>query len=228
MQKRTIKIGSYDTAEHGWTLGLWSLTKPEQKTKYVEKSGGDGSWDLSTSQTEGIPRYKNRTLRASLECSVGTREDRETLLNEMVNTLDGFEWQIVLPDRPEHYLLGRVQVAVDYSDLAHAAVTITAVVEPWFYSQRESVVELAAPITASTDAATFYLWNRGRKVVVPTLNVKGQASLSFNGASTSLSAGSYKWPDLQLLPGENALRYLGSMNGVDESLTLTYREAVLR
>jgi hypothetical protein len=228
MQKRTILLGSYNTAEHGWTLTTLLLSDPVQKTNYVEKTGGDGSWDLSTAQTDGIPRYKNRTLTATLECSQGTRSDREMLINDLVNSLDGLEWQIVLPDRPDYYLLGRLHIAVNYSDLAHAMVTVTGDVEPWLYSERETVVEIPAPITASTDAATFYLWNRGRKVVVPTLTVQGQASLSFNGASTSLSTGSYKWPALQLLPGENMLRYLGSMNGADESITLTYREAVLR
>lgn len=228
MQKRTVIFGNYNTAEHGWTLSTLLLSDPEQKTNYVEKTGGDGSWDLSTAQTEGIPRYKNRTLTVTLECSQGTRDDRELLINDMVNSLDGLEWQIVLPDRPEYYLFGRLHIAVNYSDLAHAMVTVTGDVEPWLYSNRETIVELAAPITASTDAATFYLWNNGRKVVIPLLTVKGYASLSFRGASTSLTTGSYKWPALQLLPGENALRYLGSVEGADETLTLTYREAVLR
>ena len=228
MQKRTIIFGSYDTAEHGWTLGQWVLTAPEQKTNYVEKLGGDGSWDLSTAQTDGIPRYKNRTLTVPLECSKGTREDREELINEMVNSLDGLEWKIVLPDRPDYYLFGRLHVAVNYSDLAHAMVTVTGNVEPWLYRERETVVELTAPITISTDAATFYLWNRGRKVVTPLLTVNGTARLTFNGVSTSLTTGSYKWPALQLAPGENELIYTGSTGGADETLTLAYREAVLR
>lgn len=228
MQKRTMLFGSYNTAEHGWTLGQWTLTDPEQKTNYVEKTGGDGSWDLSTAQSGGIPRYKNRTLTVPLECSEGTREDREALINEMVNTLDGLEWKTVLPDRPDYYLFGRLHVAVNYSDLAHAMVTVTGTVEPWLYKERETIVELTAPITISTDAATFYLWNRGRKVVTPLLTVKGTARLTFNGISTSLTTGSYKWPALQLAPGENALIYTGSTGGVGETLTLTYREAVLR
>lgn len=228
MQKRTILFGDYNTAEHGWTVTSIALSDPEQKTNYVEKLGGDGSWDLSTAQTGGIPRYRNRTLLVTMECSEGTRDQREALLNEMVNTLDGLEWKIVLPDRPDHYLLGRIHIAVTYSNLAHAMVTITGTVEPWFYQARETVVELDAPITASTETATFYLWNHGRKVVIPTLTVEGYASLSFGGASISLTTGVYKWPALQLVPGENILRYLGSVNGANETLTLTYREAVLR
>ena len=228
MQKRTALLGNYDTAAHGWTLTGCVLSDPEQKTQYIEKSGGDGSWDLSTVHTDGIPRYKNRNLTITLECSVGTRDDREETIQEMVNTLDGLEWQVVLPDRPDHYLYGRLHVAVNYSDLAHAMVTVTGVVEPWFYSKRETIVELKAPITASTDAATFFLWNRGRKVVTPVLDVQGTAHLTFGSVGTNLTTGTYEWPALQLMPGENKLIYTGSYGGVGETLTLTYREAVLR
>ena len=230
MEKRTVLLGSYDTAAHGWTLGPWVLTDPEQKTQYIEKSGGDGSWDLSTVLTDGIPRYKDRSLTIPLECSVGTREDREEIIREMVNTLDGLEWHVVLPDRPEHYLVGRLHVAVNYNDLAHAMVTVTGVVEPWFYKARETIVVLEEPITVSTDAATFTIWNNGRKVVTPLLDVKGTASLNFNGNKINLPEGNgYTWPALQLVPGENTLMYTGSStSNPGETLTLTYREAVLR
>lgn len=228
MQKRTTILGSYNTAEHGWTLTGWVLSDPEQKTNYVERTGGDGSWDLSTAQTDGIPRYKNRTLTVTLEHSKGTREDREVLINEMVNTLDGLEWKIVPPDRPDYYLFGRLHVAVNYSDKAHAMVTVTGNVEPWLYSARETIVELTAPITISTETTNFSLWNRGRKVVTPLLTVNGVARLTFKGVHTSLTTGSYKWPALQLAPGENILNYTGSTGGINETLTLTYREAVLR
>ena len=229
MEKRTALLGNYDTASNGWTLTGCFLSDPEQKTQYIEKSGGDGSWDLSTVLTDGIPRYKDRDLTITLECSEGTRESREEIIRDMVNTLDGLEWHIVLPDRTEHYLVGRLHVAVNYSDLAHAMVTVTGVVEPWFYAAQETVVVLNEPITVSTDAATFTVWNRGRKAVTPRLDVKGTASLNFNGNKTNLTTGSYVWPALQLLPGENTLMYTGSStSNPGETLTLTYREAVLR
>lgn len=228
MEKRTVLLGDYDTAANGWTLGPWVLSDPEQKTQYIEKSGGDGSWDLSTVLTDGIPRYKNRTLTIPLECSEGTREHRQEIIQEMVNTLDGLEWHIVLPDRPDHYLAGRLHVAVNYNDLAHAMVTVTGVVEPWFYKARETIVVLNAPITSSTEAATFTLWNRGRKVVTPVLTVKGVAHLTFKGQHLNTETGTGTWPALQLMPGENELIYTGSYGGEDETLTLTYREAVLR
>ena len=230
MEKRSVTIGGYKTADYGWTLGPWKLTDPEQKTNYVDKTGGDGTWDLSTVMTSGIPRYNDRTLTIPLELSEGTREDREEIINEMVNQLDGLKWNIVLPDRPDYYLTGRVHVAVEYSDLAHAKVVVTCVVEPWFYKARETIVVLDEPITISTDTATFTLWNNGRKVVTPVLDVKGTASLTFNGNRITLPDGTgYVWTALQLVPGKNTLVYTGSStSNPGETLTLTYREAVLR
>lgn len=227
MQKRTTRIGDYDTATHGWTLTGWVLSAPEQKTNYVERTGGDGSWDLSTVLTGGVPRYRDRELTITLENSQGDRSDREKTIRAMVNQLDGLEWRIVPPDHPDHFLVGRVHVAVEYSDLAHAMVTVTATCQPWLYKARETIKELVAPITASTDAATFLVWNDGRKVVTPVLTVKGKASLKFNGVnSETLTTGTYTWAPLQLAPGQNELMYTGSYNGTD-TLTLTYREAVL-
>lgn len=229
MNKRTVLLGDYNTADYGWTLTGYNLTPPEQKTNYVDKPGGDGSWDLSTVMTGGVPRYNNRSLTVTLENSQGTREDREEIINDMVNQLDGLEWHIVLPDQPDYYLVGRLSVAVDYSDLAHAAVTVTGTVEPWFYRSRETIVVLEEPITVSTEAASFTVWNHGRKVVSPRLDVNGTASLNFEGNKINLTTGSYEWPALQLKPGANTLMYTGSSTSTPgETLTLTYREAVLR
>lgn len=228
MKKRTARIGDYDTAVYGWTLTSCALSAPEQKTNYVERTGGDGSWDLSTVLTGGIPRYKDRTLTITLENSQGDRAAREKIISTMVNRLDGLEWPIVVPDHPDHYLLGRVHVAVEQNSLAYAAITVTATCQPWLFKARETVVELDAPITASTDAATFYIRNDGRKVVTPVLTVNGKANLKFNGVnSETLTTGTYTWPVLQLVPGLNELMYTGAYNGSD-TLKLAYREAVLQ
>lgn len=219
MKKRTVIFGEYDTAARGWTLSGLALSAPEQKTNYLEKPGGDGAWDLSTVLSNGIPRYKNRTLTVNLECSKWDRTEREKVINELVNTLDGLEWEVILPDRPDHYLKGRIHVAVDYSDLAHAAVTITGTCEPWLYSRREAVVEL----TASGGNHTATIRNAGRRAVVPLLAVSGRLTLTYNGTAVELRSGSYQWANLLLTPGHHTLEYKGT-----GSLTITYREAVLR
>lgn len=220
MLKRSVMLGSYDTASHGWTLTGYKLSDPEQKTNYVEKAGGDGSWDLSTVNTEGIPRYRDRELTITLENSVGTRDSREEMLNIMVNQLDGMELRIVLPDRPGYYLLGRVHIAVEYSDLAHAAVTVTAVCSPWLYKTEETKYTLNA--TSTSKAVT--LTNAGRLAMVPQIQTTDSVALTYGTAYLQLeTAGVYKWPVLLLTPGEHVIEYTGA-----GTLTITYREAVLR
>ena len=219
MQKRSITIGTYKTADHGWTLTGWTLSDPEQKTSYVEKVGGDGSFDLSTALSGGIPRYKARTFTATLECSRGTREERGRLICDLVNQLDGLEWNTVPPDHPEHYLTGRVHIAVLRHDLAYAEEQVTGTVDPWLYSSRERVTELTPDIVGQS----VTLYNEGRKAVVPMLTVEGVVGLRLGGTDVLLSEGAYKWPTLMLYPGSTTFYCHGS-----GSLTVTYREAVLR
>lgn len=231
MQKRTVKIGEYNTADYGWTLTGCAITAPEQKTNYVDRPGGDGNIDLSTVLTGGIPRYKDRTLTITLENSQGDREHRERLINKMVNQLDGLVWPIVHPDRPDYYLAGRVHVQVDYSDPAHAMVTLTAQCEPWFYRARETVVSVAIG-TEGLETEVLHLLNDGRKVVSPTITVDGSVTLLVRDDPNSdlstvttyqLTTGTHVLPSVLLYPGRTRYELQGT-----GSVVFTYREAVLR
>ena len=221
MIKRKIVFGSYDTAANGWTMTSWKLSDAQAKTRYEDKPGGDGTWDLSTALTDGLVRYKDRTLTVTLECSEGDRLSREAKISQLVNTLDGMRETIELPDDPYHHIRGRLHVARNYSDMAHAKVTVTATCDPWKYSNTETTVKL----TAATGAKAIKLVNGGRLAVVPLLTVTGSSAsvlLSYGSSSLALAAGSYKWPELILTPGNHDLSYSGSGN-----LTISYREAVL-
>ena len=221
MQKRRIILGTYDTAENGWTLTGWQLSAAEQKTNYISLTGGDGSWDMSTALTDGLMRYKDRNLTVTLERSDGDRLSREEAVRHMVNLLDGMRVDIELPDDPQHHINGRLHVVRNYNDLAHAAVTVTAVCNPW----RESNTETSVTLTASTAEKTATLVNNGRRAVVPSLKVTGTNAsvlLKYGDFSLSLSAGEYRWPDLLLRPGSLTLAYSGT-----GTVVLTYREAVL-
>lgn len=221
MKKRSIIFGDYDTAQHGWTLTSYTLSAPELKTNYVDKTGGDGSWDLSTVLSGGIPRYKDRTLSVTLECSVGDRDHREELINHMVNHLDGLEWHTVLPDRPDHYLVGRLRIAVNHNSPAYASVTVTGTCAPWLYHSRERIID----VECTSAWQTYLLANDGRRSVIPELITSEGSSikLRFGDISTTLSGGTYEWAGLLLTPGRHSIEYSGS-----GSLRIRYREAVLR
>lgn len=222
-KKRSVTFGNYNTADYGWTLTYWKLSDPEQKTYYVEKPGGDGSLDLSTVITDGVPSYKDRTITAKLECSNGTRDEREELIGHLVNLLDGMEVKIIPPDHPNHYLVGRLHVAEDHNNLAYAAVTVTGTVRPWLYRRAETVVELVHSLAYPS---IHTLRNSGRLTVVPTITVADDAEdvgLAFGNTYTYFGPGVYKWPELILTPGNHELRFAGKGH-----VTITYREAVLR
>ena len=219
--KRRLIIGTYDTATTGlWTLREWSLSPAEQVTDFIEVPGRKkGPLDMSTALTDGDPVYGARTLTAILESSEGSRLDRENRINVMVNWLDGWRANIILPDDGQHYIVGRVSVKKLYNDLAHCSVEVTAVCEPWRYNNDETKVVLTG--TATAQKAT--LPNAGRLVVVPLLTVTdGDVLLTAGGSSWALGPGSYALPDLVVAAGGKEIEYSGT-----GTLTFTYGEGVL-
>lgn len=224
MQKRKIIIGTYDTALEGlWTLAAWTLGDAEQSTNYVSVPGHSGLLDLSTVLTDGEPHYGSRSFEAVLESSEGTRLEREERINYMVNRLDGWRFNIILPDDPQHYINGRVRIEKLYNDLAHASVRVTATCDTWRYNNSETVVGLIATETEQVAS----LVNSGRCSVVPTITVEGgSVRLTFNTGNTentwALGPGEHILGDIYLKTGSVPLRYSGS-----GQITLKYREAVL-
>ena len=223
MEERKLILGTYDTARDGlWTLTGLVLTDPDPQEIYLEVKGRDGLLDLSTATTDGEPRYGNRTLTATLECSEGTREERQARISLMVNWLDGWRLDVVHPDHPTRYLTGRVKVREEYNDLAHAAVTVTVNCDPWLYSR----IEKAYNLTAAATAQTVALVNDGRRSIVPQIVVTGDApsiTLEYGGIVQSLGAGTYRPADLLLKSGTTIVKYSGT-----GTARITYREAVLR
>ena len=220
MAKRKIIFGTYDTALTGlWTLTGWTFSPAVYQSNMVEVPGRKkGPLDLSTTLTDGEPIYGSRTLTVTLESSEGSRLAREARINTMVNWLDGWRVDIVLPDDDAHYITGRVHVAKEYNDPAHCAVTVTAICEPWRYNNNETVRTL----TATEVDQVARLSNAGRLTVVPLLVVEGTVSLKYGSLSWALSAGSYQLPDLVVAPGGADITYSGT-----GTLKFTYREALL-
>jgi len=224
MQKRKIIIGTYDTALDGlWTLSGWSLGRAEIYENYADVPGHSGLLDLSTVLTDGEPYYGSRPFEAVLESSEGTRLERKHRIDQMINQLDGWRLNLVLPDDPMHYITGRVRVEEIYNDLAHASVRVSATCDPWRYNNAETVVGLIATETEQTAS----LINNGRLSVVPTVTVTdGEVHLTFsaNGSERTwaLSPGDYLLADIYLKTGSAPLRYRGA-----GQVILKYREAVL-
>lgn len=220
-RKRRLIIGDYDTvAEGDWTMTALSLPEPEYQSNFVTVPGrAMGALDMSTVLTDGVPTYGNRTLSARFECSAGTRQERNEIISTMVNQLDGKRWKIILPDDPDRYVVGRVSVKTEYSDMAHAAVNVAAVCEPWRYNLRETEISYIA----SAVEKEGILPNLGRRVLIPTVRVDGgSVMLTCGDYAWALTDGEYKLPELKLHPGNTPILFSG-----DGYISFVYREAVL-
>ena len=220
LTKRTISLGGYDTASHGWTLAGLGFTEPAPVTNLVEVPGRSrGPLDLSLALT-GEPTYSTRELLVTLELSEGTYRDRELKISAITNQLHGRQVEIILPDRPSYYAVGQLTVTKLFNNHAHASIEIAGLCEPWLYANLETEV----PLQATSTEKTTTIYNQGAMPVVPVLTVTGgSVALTYNGATQNMEAGTYKWPHLYLTPGEHAVKYKGS-----GKITITFREAVLR
>lgn len=224
MEKRKITIGTYDTAVDGlWTLTGWVFGKASAFEEYADVPGHSGPLDLSTALTDGEPYYGSRTFEATFESSEGTRLEREERISRMINQLDGWRFDIVLPDDDQRHIKGRVRVERVYNDLAHASVRVTATCEPWRYNNEDTVLMLEATSTEQT----AYLTNNGRRSVVPTIKIEGESvTIKFTAGTElrtwTLGPGEYIIGDIYLRSGSAPLVYSGS-----GKIAFTYREAVL-
>lgn len=217
---REIRFGEYYTHATGrWTLTKWEFSAATYKQNLVEVPGRSEPLDLSTALTDGEPTYTSRVLTATFESSEDNRLAREARINQMVNALDGYRMNIVLPDDDGHYITGRVSVIRLYNDEAHASVQVTAVCDPWRYANNETVVNLQA--TETPQEAT--LVNLGRRGVVPLLEItSGEVLLVYGTSSWALGVGTYALPDIYLTYGAHLITYSGT-----GAFKFTYREAVL-
>ena len=223
MQKRYILLDDYNTANHGlWTLTALEFPTPDPVLHLVDIPGRiTGPLDLSTVLTNGEPRYSSRTFRATFESSEGDRASRQAKIAELVNRFHGQQVNIVLPDQPDYYAVGRLTVRQLYNDLAHASVEVTGVCEPWLYALQETVV------TANLNTSTFtaLTLSNERKPAVPTIEVTTNTTLRWKGTSVNINAGTFTSLDLVLGAGEHTLE-ARSMTQAGR-ITITYREGTL-
>lgn len=219
MHKRFLKLGDYVTSVPGFTLCSWSLSPAAYRAVRETVPGMDGDADC-TDLLVGHAVYNSRTLTAVLELSERNRLYRQGVIDDMLNRLDGRNMQIVTPDDPCRYLVGRVHIEQQYNDMAHAAVKVTAVCDPWRYDRNERAYYL----TNDAIQQLVKLRNQGRKTVCPTFVTDANCTIQteYGVMHTADKAGKYQWDDILLSPGATQLMHAGS-----GALEIHFREAIL-
>ena len=164
--KRYFIFGEFNTwADWRCTLTAKNIPDAEPKYNYIELPGAHGTIDVTEALT-GEVAYNDRTLTASFMCSEGTYLDREMLLRNIMAALHGKKMQIIEPDDPEHYFMGRVRVRDVQKFQTYATFTLEAQCDPWRYAVEEThrlveVAEAAAPVMMRTTRAAATVVNYG-------------------------------------------------------------------
>lgn len=219
MNRRFFILGKFNTW-YDWrcTVTAKEIPDAEPKTNYIEIEGAHGALDLSEALA-GEPVYSDRVLTASFMCSEGSHKEREALLRQIVTALHGRKIQIIEPDDPEHYYLGRVQIVEKVNHLAYLEFTIEAICDPWRYALNATTRTV---VVENEGTADVVIRNAGAKTLRPTIEVVGRVTLTCNGVTTTLGVGSYEMNTFKLVQGVNVIKIEGT-----GTVTFIYREADL-
>lgn len=203
--------------DFGLILTEKKITPSEPKTKYVELDGVDGSIDLTEALTGEIP-FSDRTISMSFWTDNGTRAEREALFHDITTKLHGRKINIIEPDDPEHYYVGRIKVTPGENRIPFGEISITAECEPWRYNIEDTVRTIDFPDAYVPKQVVFI--NNGRKTVCPTITTEFDTVITFNGVTRHANIGTSKFSDIKFRHGTNIVTVEGYGN-----VTFTYKEA---
>lgn len=216
-----IKIGdkwSFDT----WGLLLaqgWELTDVEVKEEYIDIPASDGALDI-TEVLSGEPKYRNRVLSFGL-VFLQPENEWEGLRQRVLNYCSGQRMKIVLPHDLRHYLYGRIRPSGGLERQPGSAVlNFEVTCDPWRYKNRETVV------TANVAPGGTFTGNlrNERRRVLPEITTNAACAVTINGVTEAISAGTFKFTDFVLEPGNNLVTVTSTPGA---AVTFTYQEASL-
>lgn len=195
---------------------------PEQKRTSTELTYQDGKLDTTYALRED-PIFNNRTVEYKFLMYPFLVDDREEMLDRIVNALHGREFKIIYSKKPGYYLQGNVSVEASDTDPGVQTVTVTVDAYPYYLA----VAETSTDFKVSNGASIGYSLINSRKWVVPKVSCQGTVLLTVNGISASFTnANSVTNSDIVLRDGVNTINVTGQSADVN-TITITYREGVL-
>jgi hypothetical protein len=210
-----IRIGNYHSYDD-WGLILQSkeIQSPSPKTTQIEIEGGDGVLDLT--EFFGDVKFNNRKLSFQFATQCISSEAYLALFSVVQDAIHGKMLNIILDDDPLHYYKGRATINEWKSSKRIGSIVIEVDAEPWKYVIDETVVSAAI-----NGSRIFNLLN-SRKRVVPTITTTASMTFAFGNYSRSVSAGTFRIPELELKEGSNTVTVTGT-----GAVTFRYQEGGL-
>ena len=199
-------LNSYD--DLNLILSSKTIGSPSPKINILEVPDSDKVLDFS--EFSGEIHYSQRQLKFTFTAIDPEMNDDASIKN----ALHGRKMNITLSDIPGYYFTGRISVGDWQISKKIAKIEITVDCEPWKYKNNETI------ITAANGTATL---TNARKPVVPKITTSGAVTITWNGGSASLSAGTdLIVPELVIPAGSTTITITGTA-----TVSFKYREAVL-
>ena len=205
-----------------WGLILSSnvITPPEPQLNMVTVPMKDGSLDLTESLTQDV-KYKDRTITLTFTV-IDARKNWSAKVSEISNYLHGNRMKIIIDDDIGFYYVGRVEVNEWNSEKSVGKLVIVCTVDPFKYDVNSSSVDWEWDIfdfeegiinetgALVVDGSTTINLICRRKRMFPTFTASAAMTVTFDGETYNLKAGSQKVYDIFFVEGENELTFTGN------------------
>lgn len=211
----SVKFGDKDSyKDFGIILQPKNRPKPSPKYEYVSIPARNGDLDLS--EVFGDIFYENLEFPLTFVVvdAINTWDEK---LRTITNYLHGKKMKVVFSDDPNYHYLGRITINELSSDRNIGLLSMDCNFEPYKYKNNVTSIE------QSVSAGNSYTFKNGRMKVVPTLTLSSAMTLTFNGASLSLGAGTFKVLDIQFTEGDNII----TISNGSGTLKVEYQEGDL-
>lgn len=211
-----IKFGNY----HSWndfSLVLqpdWELEAAQPKVEQIDIPGGDGILDFT--EAFGEIKYKNRKLKFNFKTIV-PRSQFWTLFSTIQNAISGRYLKIVIDNDPMWYYMGRITVDKWKADKNIGSITVECDCEPYKYKKYKTV-----RTDVITEDIPDMVYKNSRMSVIPTITLTAPATITFNGNTYSLSAGTTTTGEIVFTEGNNIFKIVGNTE-----ITVEYQEGSL-
>ena len=218
LEERGIIFDSIHSGiEWGLLLTVCNKGTPEPKSNFVSVEGRDGDLDLSEALTGEI-KFNDRTDEYGFNFLDGTRQERQILMDKVCGFLHGRKRNIILPDWPDYYSVGRITVTDRKNYMGYGEMSLQAVCEPWLYKRIPTTV---VKVLTDTDQEIICL-NSGVKTVIPEIQTTGQTTVTFGDYTTTVNQGTHKLLDISFPSGTNIIKARGT-----GTITLTWTEGIV-
>ena len=216
-----VTIGGYHSYNDlGLILSKKVISPPSPQKELVEVPMRDGSIDMSEVLTDNV-KFNDRKITLTFSL-IGRKSTWDAKFSEIANLIHGRRMQIIFDDDAAFYWIGRVSINDWVTDRNLGTMVVEAIAEPFKYDVLSSAVDWEWDIFDFDNGiinetgelivngeTTISLICR-KKRMFPIFTASAAMTVTYDGETFDLVAGSQKMYDIFLMEGNNELTFKGN------------------